>query len=174
MKKIALAVYIFFTFYAFCAAANLPLPLRGQSYIQRGILNVEGVQTPLTVYVESGKNQYSLILDSPLGIAAKVVLDKDGKVLLSSGGALLSDADVSNFVLRDLLIAFGFFDEKKFNIEKNSASMIVKISTADYFMQFENYKIFDGAKSPLPQKMKVVCADYSITLNLVLVKKTSK
>lgn len=91
-----------------CAAAfAADYPLRGMSYIQRGILSAGGADIALTVYVAGGENSAQMVLQGVAGRLAKISADADGNASCE-GSAILPQRLAEKFALRDLRIVLGF------------------------------------------------------------------
>lgn len=157
-----------------CAAAfAADYPLRGMSYIQRGILSAGGADIALTVYVAGGENSAQMVLQGVAGRLAKISADADGNASCE-GSAILPQRLAEKFALRDLRIVLGFggFGNADTVFFGRSGDRLESVSFDGYRAVFGNFKKIGGRE--IPTKIKIEAESYTLALEFLSTLNTNR
>lgn len=167
------ALFLMLAFFLSSAAcAQQPLfTLRGNSYIQRGVLEYRGVEIPVTVFVKHfyPSSQTAVVLDSSAGILAELVLGRDGSEVSLKASSFIPERILRKTMLRDARAVLGYYGllgSDVVRMSKNLRGLVSSLNFDGYSVKFSDYKLWDGKKL-LPQTIEISSDSYKLKLALV-------
>ena len=167
--KIPFFVIAFFASAALCAQPVFPL--RGNSYVQRGILKYGGEEFPITVFVKyfGLSSETAIVVDSSMGNLAKFVLGSDGSEKSLEVSQVIPERIVRKTMLRDARAVFGYnglLGADVVKMSKNLRGFAADLKFDGYSVKFSDYKLWGEGKL-LPQTIEIASDSYKLKLTLV-------
>jgi len=153
MKKVFTLLVFFLCVFCY---ANEICNMQGLSYTQRGILEIDGNEDMVNIYVKASKKGTLMQMDSTFGTFCKLGVDNDGAIFLLEAQIPFKEDWVREYVYRDFLIILGI---KNFTEDEN------------YIIQFSDLKNLENLDKKIPEKIFIKDKNYSLKLNLLNVKK---
>lgn len=161
-------VCLFFAASGMLCAADTMFPLRGLSYMQRGILKYGGNDIALTVYVVCADGKVNAVVESQSGMLAKVCISqKDGAEISCEGGTLFPERLARRIVMRDILAVLGYnaYGGSRAVYFRKSNGRLDSLSSDGYAVEFSDYRKIGSAD--IPFKIKIKNSDYNLSLYFV-------
>jgi hypothetical protein len=154
MKKFLTAIVFCMCAAFVCGAQSL---YHGLSYTQRGILEIDGNETPVTIFVRSFGNKTAMQMESQFGMLCRIEVDNEGNPTLLEGSPIFRISWVRKFVLRDFLTVLG----KK----PHTAS-----SGGNHIIGFSNYRTLEKSQRSVPFEIRIHDTFYNISLTSISIK----
>ena len=160
--KIPFFVIAFFASAALCAQPVFPL--RGNSYVQRGILEYGGEEFPITVFVKyfGLSSETAIVVDSS-------ILGSDGSEKSLEVSQVIPERIVRKTMLRDARAVFGYYGllgADVVKMSKNLRGFAADLKFDGYSVKFSDYKLWGEGKL-LPQTIEIASDSYKLKLTLV-------
>ena len=164
---------VFFMVASFISAALYAQPaftLRGNSYVQRGILEYGGEEFPITAYVKHFKPsaETAVVVETQAGSLAKIVLDRNGSEISLEASRAIPERIVRKTILRDIRAVLGFYGllgADVVRMSKDSRGVVATLDFDGYSIKFSDYKLRNGNRL-LPHTIEICSDSYKLTLIL--------
>lgn len=159
-----------------CAFAGGGFSMMGLSYVQRGVLEIGGSQTPVTVFVKSGGGEAAMQMESPVGTLCRVRTGVAGREI-ASGSAAFRDSWAREHALRALEAAMampGFLegeDGVKISFSPAGGGFFRAHTPSGFRFEMSDFSVETPDGRLAPRLMEVSGPGYGARLKLVKILK---
>lgn len=169
MSRIAAFLLLFFCALA-ASASERELSFAGLTYSQRGVLKIGDTETPVTIYVRSFPDKTAMQMEAQAGMLCRIEIDaKDAPTLVEVGG-FFKEHWAKESVLRDFIAIAGRTSAVRTKAVR-AEKVCIFTPDGDVRILYSNFSLEKKLDLILPRKIEIASEDYSLSLNLLTVKK---